>query len=69
MLNHRSVEYEPAEISGDTAIQRVKLIGSDGQAIIYIFRLSKQSEAPYENCWMTDAVLIEPVREVPQDQA
>lgn len=69
MLNHQSVEYEPVKISGDTAIQRVKLIGSDGQAINYIFRLSRQSAAPYENCWMTDAVTVEPTRELPKDQA
>lgn len=69
MLNHRSVEYEPVEITGNTATQRVRLTGSDGQTVVYIFRLSKQNQGPYENCWMTDAVGVEPVREVPQDQA
>ena len=69
MLNHRSVEYDPVEISGNTARQRVKLIGADGRTVIYIFKLSKQSAAPYKNCWMTDAVMAEPVPELPQDQA
>jgi hypothetical protein len=69
MLNHQSAEYEPVKISGDTAVQRVKLIGSDGSSIIYIFKLSRQSAAPYENCWMTDAVTVEPTRELPRDEA
>ena len=69
MLNHQSVEYETVKISGDTAVQRVKLIGSDGNSVTYIFKLSKQSAAPYENCWMTDAVMVEPTRELPRDQA
>lgn len=69
MLNHRSVEFDPIEISGDSATQRVKLTGADGQSTVYIFMLSKQTEAPYQNCWMTDSVVVEPSRDLPQDQA
>jgi hypothetical protein len=69
MLNHKSVEFDPIEISGDTAVQRVKLIGADGQAVIYIFSLSRQTEPPYENCWMTDGVIGEPVKELPEQGA
>ncbi|MCL4298941.1 MAG: DUF4864 domain-containing protein [Anaerolineae bacterium] len=69
MLNHKSVELDPIEISGDSATQRVKLIGADGQSTVYIFMLSKQSEAPYQDCWMTDGVVVEPTRDLPQDQA
>lgn len=69
MLNYKSVEYDPVEIDGDSAVQRVKLTGADGQSIIYIFMLSKQTEAPYQNCWMTDGVMIEPTKELPKGQA
>jgi hypothetical protein len=69
MLNYKSVEYDPVKISGDKATQRVTLIGSDGQATIYIFMLSKQIRAPYKDCWMTDGVMVEPTKELPQDQA
>ena len=69
MLNYKSVEYDPVEISGDSAVQRVKLTGADGHAIIYIFMLSKQTEAPYQDCWMTDGVMIEPTKELPKGQA
>lgn len=69
MLNHQSAEYEPIKISGDSAIQRVKLIGADGHSVIYTFTLSKQTEAPCKGCWMTDGVSVEQVKELPQDQA
>jgi hypothetical protein len=69
MLNHRSVEFEPIKIEGDAAMQRVKLTGADGQSITYIFLLSKQTEAPYKDCWMTDGVMVEPTKDLPQDQA
>jgi hypothetical protein len=67
MLNHKSAEFDPSEISGDSATQRVKLIGADGQSTVYIFLLSKQTEAPYQDCWMTDGVVVEPDRNLPQD--
>jgi hypothetical protein len=69
MLNHKSVEFDPIELSGDSATQRVKLIGADGQSTVYIFMLSRQTEAPYQDCWMTDGVVVEPTRDLPQDQA
>ncbi len=69
MLNYKSAEYEPIEIAGDTAVQRVKLTGVDGQTVTYIFQLSKQTEAPYQDCWMTDGVAVEPNRELPKGQA
>lgn len=69
MLNYQSVEFDPIERAGDKAIQRVKLVGVDGQAIIYVFMLTRQTEAPCQGCWLTDAVLVEPVKELPQDQA
>lgn len=69
MLNYKSAEFDPIEVSGDKAVQRVKLVGMDGQTVTYIFMLSKQIEAPYKNCWMTDGVTVEPTRELPKGQA
>jgi hypothetical protein len=69
MLNHRSAEYEPIEVSGDTARQRVILTGADGQTVIYLFSLSKQVDGPWKGCWMTDSVTAEPVRRQEQQQA
>lgn len=69
MLNHKSVEYGDIKITGDTATQRVVLTGSNGQVTIYIFILSRQTEEPCKECWMTDSVIVEPTKELPQGQA
>jgi len=63
MLNSLSVEYEPVEIRGEVARQRVSLIGKSGKKFIYVFYLSKQFDEPYSNCWMTDAVIVERVED------
>ena len=59
MLNHRSVEYDPVQIVGREAKQRVTLVDRRGNTISYVFYLSKQSDASCRDCWMTDAVTIE----------
>jgi hypothetical protein len=59
MLNHRTVEYDAIQIVGKEARQRVTLVDRRGNVIIYIFYLSKQTEEPCKDCWMTDAVTIE----------
>lgn len=41
--------------------QKVTVIASDGRSYRYVFVLSRQREAPYSNCWMTNSVL-------PQDE-
>ena len=61
MLNFLTAIYDPVEIVDDVARQRVTLFGSH-TAIAYVFYLSRQSEGPCIDCWMTDAVTIEPLR-------
>jgi len=46
------------ETVSDRARQRVTLTGAR-ESVTYWFYLSQQSEAPYADCWMTDAVYIE----------
>ncbi len=69
MLNFKAAEYDPIEISGDMAIQRVVLIDANGRANVYIFSLSKQTDGACKDCWMTDSVTVEPVQQLPQKQA
>ena len=57
MLNHRSYTREPIEMFGDIARQRITIIDAGGKRHVYIFILSKQTEPPYEDCWMTDSVM------------
>jgi hypothetical protein len=59
MLGFIEADYEKPEVRGTSARLKVKLYGSGGQVIVYVFYLSKQTEDPYSDCWMTDAVTIE----------
>jgi hypothetical protein len=69
MINHKLAEYDPIEISGDTASQRVTIIEPDGSANVYQFKLSKQSGPPCDGCWMTDSVILVPTRRQQLDGA
>jgi hypothetical protein len=54
MLNCKKVTYDKIVIEGDTAQQRVRVIGADGTRIHYIFMLSRQKDGPFAGCWMND---------------
>lgn len=58
MLDFHHADYGPVETASDQARQRVTLTGARASTTYWFF-LSRQSEAPYEDCWMTDAVYIE----------
>ena len=59
MVDFREAAYGPVETESNQARQRVTLAGAR-ETMTYWFYLSLQSEAPYVDCWMTDAVYIEP---------
>ena len=58
MLDFRDADYGAVEIVADQARQRVTLTGTRA-SMTYWFLLSRQSQPPYVDCWMTDAVYIE----------
>ena len=58
MLDFRDATYGPVETISGQARQRVTLTGAR-ESMTYWFYLSRQSEAPCVDCWMTDAVFIE----------
>jgi hypothetical protein len=61
MLNCKSIEYGAMQIEGDRAQQVVTLVDSADQTAHYLFRLSRQTDGPFKNCWMTDGVIrVEP---------
>ena len=62
MLNYLDASFDEVERYGDTALQRVTLLGKR-YAVTYVFALSVQRGGPCEGCWMTDSVQIESVRE------
>lgn len=57
MLNHQFAEYSDVQRKGDMARVGVILVTADGERVGYLFQLTLQSRPPYENCWMTDAVV------------
>jgi len=69
MLNHKLAEYGPLEISEETATQRVTIIDPGGKATVYLFSLSKQSDPACQGCWMTDSVVVVPVKQQRLDGA
>ncbi|MDQ6707314.1 MAG: DUF4864 domain-containing protein, partial [Acidobacteriota bacterium] len=56
LLNHRSVEFSPIQITSDHAEQRVRLIDANGVPAVFVFALGKQKEKPYKDCWMIEGV-------------
>lgn len=57
MLGFRSSRFEDIEVKGRQAIQVVWLLQADGRELGYAFRLSQQTGGPFDNMWMTEAVL------------
>ncbi len=70
MLNCKSVTYDPIVIDGDTAKQRVHIVGADGTRGVYVFLLSRQTDGPFAGCWMNDGCIREepePARDTSND--
>lgn len=62
MLDYDSVVYGVMVQDEDVAVQRVAL-ARNGEVWIYDFHLRRQVTAPYEDCWMTEAVRIVPIQQ------
>lgn len=60
MLNNRGTEIRLLHNDGSNAELVAGVVDNTGELHWYRFQLSKQSETPYENCWMTDAVMAVP---------
>jgi len=60
MLENRGTEIKLVSNDGFTAELLAGVVDKTGDLHWYRFRLSKQSASPYENCWMTDAVMAVP---------
>ena len=63
MLGHTRLEVGEAEIRGDRARVPVMIETADGNQMVYLFMLSRQTDGEYTDCWMTDGVT--PVRMTP----
>lgn len=63
MLNHGGARYGKLKREGNQASQTVILKTGGGSRVGYLFQLSRQTESPYKDCWMTDSVMRFEVRE------
>ena len=63
MLNHRSAALKTLQQSDELAHLKATLVDAQGTTVVYVFILSKQHDAPYQDCWMTDAVLRVPEKQ------
>lgn len=59
MLDYATAIYDPVVIMERKAVQRVTLVSKKG-TYSYRFYLSRQASGPCRDCWMTDAVTMEP---------
>ncbi|WP_263788411.1 DUF4864 domain-containing protein [Salinibacter grassmerensis] len=64
MIDHEEATYSAPQVEGAVARMGVILTTAQGDRVGYLFRLSKQEEAPYADCWMTDGVQRVPVEQV-----
>lgn len=69
MLNHKNARYGSIEIFDNHARQRITIIDAEGNAVTYVFTLSRQSGPTCDGCWMTDGVSVEPVSPGDQKEA
>ena len=55
MIGHDGARYSEVQQSNAEAQMGV-ILSTESGPVGYIFRLSKQTQAPYQDCWMTDGV-------------
>lgn len=60
MLDYATAIYDPVVVMERKAVQRVTLVSRKG-TFSYVFYLSRQTSDPCRDCWMTDAVTMEPL--------
>lgn len=59
MIDHVEAVSGPLERDGDTATQVVTVTGPDETTVTYRFGLSRQQGGQFDDCWLTDQVLVE----------
>lgn len=57
LLNFKQYGLDDVDVKGDKAIQKVTLINEADKPAVFYFKLSRQQEEPYADCWMTDGVI------------
>lgn len=63
MIGHDGARYSEVQQT-DTEARMGVMLSTDAGPVGYVFRLSKQTQAPHQDCWMTDAVERVPVSSI-----
>ena len=58
LLNHQRHSIEEYAVNANNAVLFAFLESATGKKLMYVFKLSRQLEAPYADMWMTDSVLL-----------
>jgi len=56
LIHNQNFKIENEKIKHQTATIRAMIVDEKSFPIIYVFKLSKQDNSPYKNCWLTDAI-------------
>ena len=59
LLNAKAYHRAPIQVAGNRARQYVTVVTPEGEEVLYLFMLKKQSQGEFEGCWMTNAVVRE----------
>lgn len=65
LVFHDQVLVGTPSVKGDRAAVLASVIDAERNLSIYCFYLSRQAEAPYRGCWMTDSVIRVPPMDDP----
>ena len=57
MIDHTAAQFSDVQREDNRARVGVILTTSAGERVGYLFQLTLQQSPPYEDCWMTDAVI------------
>ena len=56
LIDHVEREFSEVVRTEHQAYQLVRIVGRDGNQVVFAFRLSRQADGEFEDMWMTDAV-------------
>jgi len=57
LINFKIYGLDDVYIINNLALQKVTLIDAEGNPAVYLFKLTRQMEKPFEGCWMIDSVM------------
>ncbi|MDQ3395634.1 MAG: DUF4864 domain-containing protein [Bacteroidota bacterium] len=57
LLNFKMYGLDDIYVINNLALQKITLIDANDNPAVYLFKLTRQMEKPFEGCWMIDSVI------------